>query len=102
MGILARICYKMIIYDLLCSDYVSSYAAYKDNINLDSITHGIFWINTYNVSSISGNIPFTNDHVMLIATGNIKEDTLLQCALSLNTNTFKIRYKAAGTWVNWS
>ena len=87
----------------LYSNFISAYGAYWDNINIDTLARGIYWINTYNNdSTITGNVPFRNDHIMLIATGNIKEGTLLQCALSLNTTTFKIRYKAAGTWVNWS
>lgn len=90
-------------YTKLYSDFISAYGAYWDNINIDTLARGIYWINTYNNdSTITGNVPFRNDHIMLIATGNIKEGTLLQCALSLNTTTFKIRYKATGTWVNWS
>ena len=69
------------------------------NINIDNLTHGVYWLNAYN--SFAGVLPFTDDHCLLIATGDIATNTFMQCALSVRTKSFKIRYNPNAKWTNW-
>ena len=68
---------------------------YMSNDNIDN-----YWVNGYS-SSISGDIPFTNMHYMLVASGTA-ERSYAQVAIPMdNTAGKKGRIYSGGKWSKW-
>jgi len=70
------------------------------NDNIDNLLPGNYWVNGYS-SSISGDIPFTNMHYMLVASGTA-ERSYAQVAIPMdNTAGKKGRIYSGGKWSKW-
>lgn len=78
--------------------FVSVYN-YLTTSNIDTIFRGIYWVNGY--GGISGDLPFTNCHYMLIATANEMQSSRMQLAISLSDKSIKFRYYAGTSWTAW-
>ena len=78
--------------------FVSVYN-YLTTSNIDTIFRGIYWVNGY--GRISGDLPFTNCHYMLIATANEMQSSRMQLAISLSDKSIKFRYYAGTPWTAW-
>jgi len=73
---------------------------YMSNDNIDNLLPGNYWVNGYS-SSISGDIPFTNMHYMLVASGTA-ERSYAQVAIPMdNTAGKKGRIYSGGKWSKW-
>ncbi|WP_290095392.1 hypothetical protein [Bacteroides acidifaciens] len=73
---------------------------YMANDNIDNLLPGNYWVNGYS-SSISGDIPFTNMHYMLVSSGTA-ERSYAQVAIPMdNTAGKKGRIYSGGKWSKW-
>lgn len=74
---------------------------YKTTVNLDNIRAGVYWINGYG-SGITGTVPFTSAHYLLISTGTLN-NTLQVAITTASGHEIKTRYRANdGSWGAWA
>lgn len=72
-----------------------------ETYNIDNVLPGIYWVNGYS-SNISGDLPFTIMHYMLIASGTA-ERSYAQIAIPIdNTAGKKGRIYSGGKWSQWT